>query len=130
MRNADKRCIHRCTQTHTLKKCSFLKIGNNSFSVNFTHFWEKTHLLAFELLFVCSSWRVYMHIKFDILNKRLESYKKLSIFGKWAMQNNLDELEATKIKWKNWNNITWVNVKLFILIKCIFSSWVIFILVF
>ena len=50
----------------TLKMCSLLKIENNSSWVNFTHFREKTHLLALELIFVSSSWQVYMNIKFYI----------------------------------------------------------------
>ena len=47
---------------YTLKKCSLLKIENNSSWVNFTHFREIIHLLALELIFVSLSWRVYMHI--------------------------------------------------------------------
>ena len=50
----------------TLKVCALLKIENNSSEVNFTHFLEKTHSLAFELIFVSLSWRVYLYIKFDI----------------------------------------------------------------
>ena len=45
-----------------------------------------------------------MHIKFDVLNERLEWYKKPSIFTKWVIQNNSDSLEATYIKWKNQKN--------------------------
>ena len=56
------------------------------------------HLLALELIFVSSSWRVYMYIKFDIQNERLEGYKKRSIFAKSAIQNNLDALAATHVK--------------------------------
>ena len=54
------------TSRYTLKKCSLLKTENNSSWVNFTHFLEKTDLLALELIFISSSWQVYMHIKFDI----------------------------------------------------------------
>ena len=50
----------------TLKKCLLLKIENNLSWVIFTHFREKTYLLALELIFVSSNWRVYMYIKFDI----------------------------------------------------------------
>ena len=58
----------------------------------FHSFFEKTHLLTFKLILISSSWRVYMHIKFDIWNERLEWYKKLSMFAKWATQNNPDAL--------------------------------------
>ena len=51
---------------YILKNCSLLKIENNSSWVDFNHSREKTHLLALELLFVISSWRVYLYIKFDI----------------------------------------------------------------
>ena len=51
---------------YILKKCSLLNIENNSSWVYFTHFREKTRLLALELVFVSSRWRVYMHRKFDI----------------------------------------------------------------
>ena len=51
---------------YTLKKCSLLKIENNSSWVDLAHFPEKTHLLSLELIFVSSSWRVYMYIKFNI----------------------------------------------------------------
>ena len=64
---------------YTLKKGSFLKIKNNSSSVNLAHLWEKTHLLALEFIFVSSSGQVYMHIEFHILNEKLEWYKNLSI---------------------------------------------------
>ena len=43
---------------YTLKKCSVLKIENNSTWVNFTHFREKTNLLALELILISSGWRV------------------------------------------------------------------------
>ena len=59
---------------------------------------SETHFLALELIFVTSSWGVYMHIKFDILNESLEWYKKRSIFAKGAIQNNSDALAATHIK--------------------------------
>ena len=59
---------------------------------------SKTHLLALELIFIGSSWRVYMHIKFNNSNKRLEWYKKRSLFAKWAIQNNSDALAAAHIK--------------------------------
>ena len=41
--------------------CKFLKqkIENNSLWVNFTHFREKTQVLAHELIFISSKWRVY-----------------------------------------------------------------------
>ena len=48
------------------KMCSFLKIENNSSWVNFIHFREKKHLLAFELIFVSSSLQGYVDMKFDI----------------------------------------------------------------
>ena len=32
---------------------------------SFTHFREKMHLLSLELIFISSSWRVYMYIKFN-----------------------------------------------------------------
>ena len=82
----------------TLKNCSLLKIKNNTPSVNFINFREKTHLFALELIFVISSWRVYMHIKFDIQNENLEWYKKRSIFTKWARENNSNALAATHIQ--------------------------------
>ena len=40
---------------YTLKNNSLLKIETNSSRVNFTHFREKTHFLAFELILVSSS---------------------------------------------------------------------------
>ena len=43
---------------------------------------NKTHHLALELIVVSSSWQVYMYIKFDIKNERLEWYKKRSTFAK------------------------------------------------
>ena len=43
-----------------------LKIKCNLFWVNFTHSLGKSHLLTLELIFISSSWRVRMHIKFDI----------------------------------------------------------------
>ena len=92
-----KFCIH----FYTLKKCSLLKMENSSSWVNFTHFREKTNLLALELIFVSSGWRVYMYIKFDIENESLEWYKKRSIFAKWAIQKNSDALATTHRKWKN-----------------------------
>ena len=36
-----------------------------------------------------------MHIKFDMLNERLEWHKKFSLFAKWTIQNNSDTLAAT-----------------------------------
>ena len=45
-----------------------------------------------------------MHIKFGILNERLEWHKKRLIFAKWTIQNNSDALAATHIKWKNEKN--------------------------
>ena len=36
-----------------------------------------------------------MHIKLDIKNKRLEWYKKRSIFVQYAMQSNSDALAVT-----------------------------------
>ena len=64
----------------------------------FAHFRAKTHLLGLELISVSSSWRVYIHIKFDIQNERLERYEKRSIFAKWTVQNISDALVATQIK--------------------------------
>ena len=55
------------------------------------------HLLAFELIFVISSWLVYTDIKFNIENERLEWYKKHSIFVNWAY---LEASAAICIKWK------------------------------
>ena len=52
-------------KTYALKKCSLLKIENNSSWVNFTHFWEKTQILVLELIFISSCWRISMYIKFD-----------------------------------------------------------------
>ena len=37
-----------------------------------------------------------MYIQFYTQNEKLEWYKKLSIFAKWTLQNNLDALAATK----------------------------------
>ena len=71
---------------------------NNSPWVNFSHFREKTHFLTLELIFVSSSWRIYMHMKFDIQDERLEWHKKHSIFTKLAIQNNSDVLAAIHIK--------------------------------
>ena len=51
---------------HALKMSSFLKTENNSFWVNFIHFREKTHLVAFKLFFISSRKRVYMYIKYYI----------------------------------------------------------------
>ena len=70
------------TGTHTLKKRLLLNIENNSSWVNCIHFQEKTHLLALELIFVNSCGRVYMHVKFDIWDERLQWNKKRSIFSK------------------------------------------------
>ena len=53
------------------------------------------HFLAFELVFVSSSWRVYMYIKSDIQNESLEWYEKRSIFAKCPIQTNSDALAAT-----------------------------------
>ena len=53
-------------QCYILKMCSPLKIESNSSWVNFIHFREKTHFLALELIFVSSSWWVYIYIKFEI----------------------------------------------------------------
>ena len=35
---------------YTLKNCSFLKTENNSSWVNIAHFWDKTHIIALELI--------------------------------------------------------------------------------
>ena len=64
---------------------SLFKIENNPDGVNFTHFREKTHLLALELFFVqlkltslhvyknwCLKWKVRM------------AHKERSVFAKWA----------------------------------------------
>ena len=67
-------------------------------NARFTHFREKIHLLALKLIFITSIWRVYMHIKFNTQNKRLEWYKKRSLFAKWAIQNNSDALAETHMK--------------------------------
>ena len=53
---------------YILKKCSLLKIENNSSWVNFTHFRKKTLLLTLELIFISSSWRVYMYRRSKKLN--------------------------------------------------------------
>ena len=58
------------------------------------------HLLELDVIFVSSSWQVYMYIIFDIQNERLECYKKRSIFAKWAVQNSSDALAATHTKGK------------------------------
>ena len=50
---------------YILKMCTYLKIENYSSWVNFTHCQGKTHHLTLEFIFISSSWRVYMHIKFD-----------------------------------------------------------------
>ena len=68
--------------------CTLLKIENNSSWVNFTHFWEKTHLSEFEMILVSSSWLLYVNIKFNIWNERLEWCKKRTIFYKWTLLNN------------------------------------------
>ena len=39
-----------------------------------------------------------MDIKFNAENKRLEWYKKRSLYAKWAIQNNLDALAAAHRK--------------------------------
>ena len=96
---------------------SLKEIENNSSWVNLTHFLEKTHLLPRELIFVSSSRRVYMYIKFDIWNGRLEWYKKRSVVAKWTIQNYSDALAAAHIKWKNVINSTWVNFNSFTLTK-------------
>ena len=55
---------------YSLRNISTLKSvplkENISSLVNFTHFREKMLLFAFELIFVSSSWRVYIYVKFDI----------------------------------------------------------------
>ena len=43
---------------------------------------SKTHFLAFELIFISSTWWVYLYIKFNISIERLEWDKKCSIFAK------------------------------------------------
>ena len=48
------------------KNCSLLKTENNSSLVNFTQFRENMRLLAVELMFINSTWRVYMCVKFNI----------------------------------------------------------------
>ena len=50
-----------------------------------------------------------MSIKFEIWNESLECYKKHSLFAKCAIQNNSDALAATHLKWKNYNDSTWVK---------------------
>ena len=47
-----------CINFYTIKKCLLLKIENKSVWVNLTHFQEKTHLFALELIFISSSRRV------------------------------------------------------------------------
>ena len=107
-----KKCNYFKLETVHSKKCSFLKFKNKSSWVKFIHFQKKTHLLTFELIFVSSSWRIYMYIKFDIKNQRLELYKKCSLFAYGPIQNNLDTLAFTLLKWNNENN-SWVNFNSF-----------------
>ena len=76
---------HTNNTVYTLKMCSLLKFENNSSSINFTYFREKTYFLALELSFISSSWRVRMHTKFDIKTEKLEWNKKPSIFAKWTI---------------------------------------------
>ena len=72
-----------------------LKIEKNSSCVNFTHLLQKMNLFTFELIFISSSWRLYLNIKVIILNKRLEWYKERSLLAYRAIQNNLDSFAAT-----------------------------------
>ena len=103
---------------YTLKMCSLLKIESNSSSVNFTHFREKTHLLALELIFDSSNRAIYMYIKLDIWNERLKWYKKRSIFAKWAIQNNSDAFATTHGKWKRLINSSWVILVFSLYVCC------------
>ena len=102
----------------------------NCEKLRFSHFREKKHILALELIFISSSWRVYMRIKLNTSSESLEWHKKRSLFAKWAIQNNSDALATAHIKWENKNNSTWVNFNSFTLIKYSLSSWVIFNLLF
>ena len=86
----------------TLKKCLLLKIENNSSWVNFTHFWGKIHLLALEINFISSSLRVYMYIKSDIWNERLEWYKKRYLFAYRVTQNNSNAWSSNTHTVKKW----------------------------
>ena len=55
-------------------ECTLLKwrIENTSPWVDFPHHLEKMHLLTIELIFISSSWRIYMHMKF--------------VFSKWKVR--------------------------------------------
>ena len=76
--------INKRNQRTILKSVHFKRLKITY--LNFTHFRKKTHLLALELIFAISRWRVYLYIKFEILNEMLEWYKKLSLFAKWAIR--------------------------------------------
>ena len=69
--------------------------------VRFPSEMSEMYLLALELIFVSSSWWVYIYIKLDIKNEKLERHKKRSTFAKLAIQNNSDALAAAHIKVKN-----------------------------
>ena len=66
--------------------------------------WVKRTFLRFalELIFVSWSWGVYMHIKLNILNVRLEWYKIRSIFAmshtKWFRCFSSSTLKEEKLK--------------------------------
>ena len=57
-----------------------------------------------KLIFISSSSRIYMFIKFLLLNERLEGYKNGSLFAYRAALNSLDTLAATLLKEKNYVN--------------------------
>ena len=77
--------------------CILAKIENNSPCVNFTHFLGKPPLLTLELIFISSSWRVDVHVKYE----RLEWYEKRSLFAYRTHPMNLDRVIATLLKLNN-----------------------------
>ena len=72
---------------YTLKMYTLLKIENNSPWVILTHTPEKTHLLTLELIFISSSWRVYVYMKFDNKTETIEWYKKHSFFATFILHS-------------------------------------------
>ena len=107
-----------------INNCTLLrwKIENNSLGINFIHSLEKTHLLALELIFISSSCRVYMYIKFVISNERLGWYKKLSLLTYRPTQNKSDTFAITLLMGNSEHNSR-VNLNSFTKKKRSFSSW-------
>ena len=95
---------------------TLLKVENNSSWVMPLIFWKNAlphaRVNFHYLKLVCKVY-VYMYVKFDVSNERLEWYKKRLIFAEWVTQNNSDALSATLLKWNDKNLSTWNNLNSF-----------------